>query len=82
MSERLIKIVRDFADTAPYPDQPPITLETTLVDLGYDSLDMIELIMWIEDELGIEVADEEVEGVTKVGDLLKSPKIARALNVV
>lgn len=81
MSERLLKIVRDFATDMPYPDQPVITLETTLVDMGYDSLDMVELVMWIEDELHIELADEEVENVVKMGDFLKVPRIAKALGL-
>ena len=37
-----------------------ITLDTNLIDdLGADSLDVVELIMSIEDEFGVSIADEE-----------------------
>ena len=36
-------------------------------DLGADSLDIIELIMAMEEEFDIEVAEEEVETLTTVG---------------
>lgn len=82
MSERLIKLVRDFAAAAPHIENPitlEITLETTLAELGYDSFDAIELVMCIEDELKIQIGDEEVEDVTKIGDFLRAPTIAKAL---
>ena len=37
-------------------------------DLGADSLDLVELIMSIEDEFGIEVLDEDVEKIITVQD--------------
>ncbi len=36
-------------------------------DLGADSLDIVELIMAMEEEFDIEVAEEEVETLTTVG---------------
>ena len=36
-------------------------------DLGADSLDIVELIMAMEEEFDIEVAEEEVENLTTVG---------------
>jgi acyl carrier protein len=41
-----------------------------VADLGCDSLDSIELAMAVEDELGIELADEDLERCRTVGDLL------------
>lgn len=38
-----------------------ITPEKTFIELGLDSLDSIELLMSLEDELSIEIPDEEVE---------------------
>jgi len=37
-------------------------------DLGADSLDLVELVMSIEDEFGIEILDEDVEKIITVQD--------------
>ena len=37
-------------------------------DLGADSLDIVELIMALEDEYGIEIPDEDAEKIAKVDD--------------
>jgi acyl carrier protein len=39
-------------------------------DLGYDDLDKVELSMMIEDELGIEMPDEDLDKIKTVGDLI------------
>ena len=47
-----------------------ITEETSLTDdIGADSLDVVELLMDLEDELGIKIPDDAVQGVTTVGEL-------------
>ncbi|MGI6451275.1 MAG: acyl carrier protein [Desulfitobacteriia bacterium] len=38
-------------------------------DLGIDSLDIFEIIMEIEDEFGLEIPTEDLEGMVKVADL-------------
>lgn len=48
-----------------------ITMESTFEGLGADSLDIVEFIMAIEDEYDIQVADEEVEKVETVGDVVE-----------
>ncbi|MCJ7545761.1 MAG: acyl carrier protein [Deltaproteobacteria bacterium] len=40
-------------------------------DLGADSLDLVELVMALEDEYGIEIPDEDAEKIVTVGDALK-----------
>ena len=40
-------------------------------DLGADSLDIVELLMALEDEFGIEIPDEDAEKITTVGDAMK-----------
>ena len=37
-------------------------------DLGADSLDIVELIMALEDEYGLEIPDEDAEKIETVGD--------------
>ena len=48
-------------------DGAEITLETSFEDLDVDSLDLVELIMAIEEEFGIEISDEDGEKITTVG---------------
>jgi len=40
-------------------------------DLGSDSLDIVELIMALEDEYGIEIPDEDAEKIETVGDAIR-----------
>lgn len=40
-------------------------------DLGVDLFDIVELVMELEDEFGIEIFDEEVEKINIVGDVVK-----------
>lgn len=48
-----------------------ITPEAHLRDqLGLDSLDAVELIGYVQDELGVRVEQEEIEAFATVGDLL------------
>jgi len=37
-------------------------------DLGADSLDIVELVMALEEEFGIEIPDEDSEKIVKVAD--------------
>jgi acyl carrier protein len=41
-----------------------------LDDLGADSLDVVELVMALEEEFGIEVPDEDVENIRTIGDIV------------
>jgi acyl carrier protein len=40
-------------------------------DLGADSLDTVELVMAFEEEFGIEIPDEDAEGIQTVGDAVR-----------
>jgi acyl carrier protein len=47
-------------------------------DLGADSLDIVELVMGVEEEFGIEIPDSEMEKVKTVGDVIEAvERIAR-----
>jgi acyl carrier protein len=39
-------------------------------DLGADSLDLVELIMALEEEFGVDIPDEDAEKIITVGDAL------------
>lgn len=43
------------------PELTEETLDTGLVELGYDSLAVYELVTMLQDELGVRIADEEIE---------------------
>lgn len=51
-------------------DEDEVTLETHLEDLGFDSLDMIDIVMDIEDEFGVEVPDEALEKFETIRDIV------------
>ncbi|MBX6341559.1 MAG: acyl carrier protein [Thermomicrobiaceae bacterium] len=40
-------------------------------DLNADSLDLVELIMQLEEEFGIEISDEEAENIVTVNDAIQ-----------
>ena len=40
-------------------------------DLGADSLDVVEIVMALEDEFSIEIADEETAKIETVDDIVK-----------
>ncbi|NLT16870.1 MAG: acyl carrier protein [Clostridiales bacterium] len=53
-------------------DEESITMETDLIkDLKADSLDIVELIMDVESEFGIEISDEDLPGVNTVGEIVQ-----------
>jgi acyl carrier protein len=39
-------------------------------DLGADSLDIVEMLMELEEKFNIEIADEELEKISTVGDVI------------
>lgn len=52
-------------------EESAITLEASFIDdLEADSLDIVELIMAIEEEFGIEIPDADAEKVVTVGDVV------------
>ncbi len=64
--EKVIAIVADQLGK----EAADITAETSLQDdLGADSLDAVEIIMAMEDEFGIEIADEDAQNFRTVGEI-------------
>ncbi len=49
-------------------DEDEVTEEARFIeDLGADSLDIVELVMALEEEFGLEIPDEEAEKILTVG---------------
>lgn len=71
MFERIQAIIADKLSI----DEASVTMEASFIeDLNADSLDIVELIMALEDELDMEIPDEDVEGFKTVGDVVNYVK--------
>ena len=65
--EKIRKILCEQLDL----EEDDVTLESNIAeDLGGDSMDVVDLIMSIEDEIAIEVPDDQVENIKTVGDIV------------
>ena len=67
MPETLRRFIVDQLGVEPVE----VTLEAKWVDdLGVDSLDEVELFIFIEEEYGIEIPDADAKQIVTVGDLV------------
>jgi len=65
--DKVIDIIMDKLGV----ERSEVTPEAVFVDdLGADSLDLVELIMAMEEEFGMEIADEEAEKLRTVQDVI------------
>ena len=60
VAEQLERDVNEVTNAASFID-----------DLGADSLDIVELVMKMEEEFGIEIPDEEAEKIKTVNDVIQ-----------
>ena len=60
VAEQLERDVNEVTNTASFID-----------DLGADSLDIVELVMKMEEEFGIEIPDEEAEKIKTVNEVIQ-----------
>ena len=71
MFEKIQEIIADKLSI----DAEEITLDSSFIDdFNADSLDIVELIMALEDELEMEIPDEDVENFKTVGDVVNYVK--------
>ena len=69
--ERLISAIAEVLDL----DESKITADSKFVDdLGADSLDVLEIIMGIEEEFGIQIPTSAAENIITVGDAFEAIK--------
>ncbi|MBT3586345.1 MAG: acyl carrier protein [Halobacteriovoraceae bacterium] len=67
MEGKVIKLISDATKI----DAAKISVGTSFVDdLNLDSLDIVELMMKMEDEFGVEIPEEDAEGLKKVSDVV------------
>lgn len=70
--QQIIEKIKDVVADKLDADRDDITIEASFIeDLSADSLDVVELIMGLEDEFGIEISDEQAEGIKTVGDAVR-----------
>ena len=64
--------VRDMLAEALNISAEKITMDSNVIEnLGADSLDMVELLSRLEDEEGITIPEEDLDGLTTVGDIVR-----------
>ena len=51
-------------------DPEEVAMEKNFDDVGADSLDIVEIVMAIEEEFDVEIADDEAEQAKSVGDVV------------
>ena len=59
-------------------DAENIEWDSKFIDLEADSLDMVELVMFLEECFGIEIPDEEAGNIVTVGDAIETIKKCKA----
>ena len=77
IQETAQKIISIIAEKL-HVDASTINAQSTLQDLGADSLDMVDIIMKIEEEFGIEINDEDAEKMHNVQDVIDYVHALRA----
>jgi acyl carrier protein len=67
LEEKVIKLVMEQLDVT----KEQCVLEASFIDdLGADSLDIVELLMEMEEAFGVEIADEELEKISTIKDII------------
>ena len=67
LQEKVIKLVAEAIKA----DPTSLGLDTSFIDdLNLDSLDMVEMMMKLEDEFGIEIPEEDAEKLKTIKDVI------------
>lgn len=67
LEEKVISIIMEQLDVT----REECRMEASFIDdLGADSLDLVELIMEMEENFGIEIADNELEKIRTIQDAI------------
>jgi acyl carrier protein len=75
---RVVKLIADHVKVDPLKVKKDSSFSS---DLGFDSLDLVELVMAFEEEFNIEIPDEAAEKIVKVSDAINyiEEKIKKAV---
>ena len=66
--EKLKKIISEQL----YVDESKITMDSDIVeDFEADSIEMVDIVMDIEDEFGVESPDDAMETMHRIGDVVE-----------
>lgn len=66
--ERIRELLAEQLDI----DEDKITMDSDILeDFEADSLDVVDMVMTLEDEFGVEVPDEQIEDFHTVGDVVR-----------
>ena len=70
-SEEIFEKIKNIIVEQLQVAETAVTEDASFIDdLGADSLDLVELIMALEEEFGIEIQDGDAEKVVTVGDVV------------
>lgn len=70
IAELETKVIEFIASKAEKVDASSITNTSRLEDLGFDSLDTVQLLFDAEEAFGVNFDGEEVRGLRSVGDII------------
>lgn len=66
--EKLKKIISEQL----YVDESKITMDSDIVeDFEADSIELVDIVMDIEDEFGVEIPDDAMETMHRIGDVVE-----------
>jgi acyl carrier protein len=68
LEERVVEIIIEHLDVTKEECVPEASF---IDDLGADSLDLVELIMEMEENFGIQISDEELEKIRTIKDVIE-----------
>jgi acyl carrier protein len=76
IEEKVIEIIVEQLDVTREECVPDASF---IEDLGADSLDLVELIMAMEENFGVEIADEELQKIRTIQDAINFIKKKKGL---